>query len=102
MEGAELVDSVLDVVHKAIFAATIKNEDEKELRRKVVVKFIQVYNARAHRLLAAAGRAPELFYCSEEDPDSEDFGDLIMVVMDYIRGKTAHQWYGGRRDKLLP
>ena len=79
---------------KPIFLATIESDGERERNRDVVVKFVQIYNARAHHLLAAAGRAPELLYCSTEDPNSEDLGGLIMVIMEYIPGKTAHERYG--------
>jgi hypothetical protein len=64
------------------------------------VKFVQTYNATAHRLLAAAGRAPELLYCSMEDCESEYLGGLIMVVMGYLDGKTAQKRYKGKG--LLP
>jgi serine/threonine protein kinase len=75
--------------YKPMFLATLETED----RRRVVVKFVQTYNARAHRLLSDAGHAPELLYCSKGDPNSEDLGGLIMVVMEYVKGKTAHERY---------
>jgi serine/threonine protein kinase len=77
---------------KAIFLATI----EDSTNRKVVVKFVQYYNEEAHRLLAAAGLAPELLYCSKEDSESEYLGELIMVVMEYVEGQTAHKRYGNK------
>jgi serine/threonine protein kinase len=79
---------------KPIFLATIESGGEGERSRDVVVKFVQTYNARAHRLLAAAGYAPELLYCSTEDPHSEDLGGLVMAIMEYVPGKTAHERYG--------
>ena len=77
---------------RAIFQAI-----ETESRREIVVKFVQRYNAEAHRLLASADRAPELLYCSMEDPNSPDLAGLIMVVMKYIDGKTAYQQYGNQQ-----
>jgi hypothetical protein len=79
---------------KPIFLATI--EEGREPNRKVVVKFVQTYNARAHRVLTAAGQAPELLYCSTEDDQSEYLGGLIMVVMGYVDGKTAQKRYEGK------
>jgi len=81
---------------KAIFLATTETEDG-EGSRQVVVKFVQRYNPEAHRLLATARRAPHLLYCSTEDPNPTDLGGLIMVVMEYIDGKTAHQRYANQR-----
>ncbi|KAH9066534.1 hypothetical protein EDB87DRAFT_1553341, partial [Lactarius vividus] len=79
---------------KAIFIATTETEAG---RRNIIVKFTQRYNAEAHRHLATERLAPELLYCSKEDPDSADFAGLIMIVMEYIAGKTAYQQYGDRR-----
>ncbi|KAH9175907.1 hypothetical protein EDB89DRAFT_1847067 [Lactarius sanguifluus] len=80
---------------KAIFIATTGTGVE---RRNIIVKFTQRYNAKAHRHLATECRAPELLYCSKEDPNSADFAGLIMIVMEYIDGgKTAYQQYGNRR-----
>jgi serine/threonine protein kinase len=77
---------------KALFLATIESEDGPG--SQIVVKFTQRYNVTAHRLLAAAHQAPNLLYCSTEDPNSENLGGLIMVVMGYVSGETAHQQYG--------
>ena len=56
----------------------------------VVVKFVDRYGDRAHRLLADAGLAPKLLYTgsphiTEEQPS---YRDLSMVVMDYVEGST--------------
>ena len=91
---AYLVPKTRESHSKPIFLATIASEDGRESHRQVVVKFVQTYNARAHRLLAAEGYAPELLYCSTEDPNADDLGGLIMVVMGYVPGKTADQRYG--------
>ncbi|KAH9004562.1 hypothetical protein EDB86DRAFT_2771463, partial [Lactarius hatsudake] len=66
---------------KAIFRATAETEVG---RRNIIVKFTQRYNAEAHRHLATEHLAPELLYCSEDDPDSADLAGLIMVVMEDI------------------
>ncbi|KAH9054714.1 hypothetical protein EDB87DRAFT_1426930 [Lactarius vividus] len=79
---------------KAMFLATTETEDGREPRRQIVVKFVQRYNAEAHRLLAAADLAPEIFYSSTKDPD---LAGLTMVVMEFIDGKTAYQLYGSRQ-----
>ncbi|KAH9072282.1 hypothetical protein EDB83DRAFT_211792 [Lactarius deliciosus] len=77
---------------KAIFRAMTETDVG---RRNIIVKFTQRYNAEAHRHLATKHHAPELLYCSEEDPDSADLAGLIMVVMEDIDGgETAYQKYG--------
>ncbi|KAH9000157.1 hypothetical protein EDB92DRAFT_470325 [Lactarius akahatsu] len=80
---------------KAIFRATAETEGE---RRNIIVKFTQRYNVEAHRHLATKHLAPELLYCSEDDPDSADLAGLIMVVMEDIDGgQTAYEKYGNDR-----
>ncbi|KAH8986809.1 hypothetical protein EDB86DRAFT_2809337 [Lactarius hatsudake] len=76
---------------KAMFLATTETEDGRKPRRQIVVKFVQRYNAEAHRLLATAGLAPEIFYSPTEHPD---LVGLTMVVMEFIDGKPAHQHCG--------
>ena len=49
---------------------------------QIVVKFVQRYNADAHRLLAAKGLAPKLHYSSADD--NVRYGKWFMIVMDYI------------------
>jgi len=83
---------------KALFRAIIKSEDG-EPPGDIVVKFVESYNAKAHRLLATADHAPTLHYCSAEDPNPPELGGLIMVVMDYVDGQTARQLYA---DGQLP
>ena len=48
----------------------------------MIVKFVQRYNADAHRLLAAQGLAPKLHYSSTDD--NVRYGKRFMIVMDYI------------------
>ncbi|KIJ13061.1 hypothetical protein PAXINDRAFT_100881 [Paxillus involutus ATCC 200175] len=54
----------------------------------IVVKFVTKYGADLHREMAAAGFAPNLFYCGpiEVDGDTPSYGDLQMVVMEYVDG----------------
>ena len=67
---------------KATYLA--KQGDGKE----VVVKFTPTYNARAHRLLADRGLAPELIYDGTEGPR---YGGLLMIVMDDAKGGTLSE-----------
>ena len=53
---------------------------------EVVVKFTTRYNADAHRLLASAGYAPQLYACAAV------YGGLYMVVMERFHGKTMGYW----------
>lgn len=92
-----LMQKIPEAPSKAIFLATTETEDGQESRQEIVVKFVQRYNAQAHCLLAIAGRAPELIYCSKEDPNPPALSGLIMVVMGYIDGQTAHQQYGNQQ-----
>jgi serine/threonine protein kinase len=55
----------------------------------IVVKFVDNYGERAHRLLAENGLAPTLFYYGSPFLDKElSYHSLSMVVMDYINGDT--------------
>ena len=54
-------------------------------RIPVLVKFCESYGEAAHRVLAAAGLAPALRYCSQL------VGGAFMVMMDLIDGPDAHQ-----------
>jgi hypothetical protein len=85
---------------KAIFLAKAEQGQAQESGCQIVVKFVQRYNSKAHRLLAAARRAPELLYCSNEDANSPDLGGLIMVAMAHVDGKNAHERYGSNKPPL--
>ena len=61
---------------------------------EVVVKFTARYNVKAHRLLAEAGLAPRLYSCSRV------LGELYMVVMEFLPGKTM--LHSCRGCKYLP
>jgi hypothetical protein len=52
--------------------------------RTVVVKFCERYGEDAHRMLADAGLAPRLHYCSKV------VGGLFMVVMEQVYGRDSY------------
>ncbi|PBL01918.1 hypothetical protein ARMGADRAFT_914581 [Armillaria gallica] len=64
-------------------------------KTKVVVKFAQTYGVEAHRLLAQHNLAPPLLYFKHLNEDSAGYGDLKMVVMSYVEGKTATKVFNG-------
>jgi len=61
--------------------------------RTVVVKFCERYGEDAPRVLANAGLAPRLHYCSKV------VGGLFMVVMEQVDGRD---WYSEFRHRDLP
>ncbi len=69
---------------------TLRARTCAEPTRDIVVKFVDRYGERAHRLLASMGLAPELLYygspCLGEGQPS--YRSLFMVVMEYIDGQT--------------
>jgi RIO-like serine/threonine protein kinase len=69
-----------------MYIATLSNTDQE-----VIVKFTACYNVEAHRLLAEVGFAPTLRFCERV------IGDLYMVVMDRVDGKSIWQL---REDKI--
>jgi hypothetical protein len=56
-----------------------------DTNQEVIVKFTARYNERAHRLLAESDFAPRLHFCERV------IGDLYMVVMDRVGGKSIWQ-----------
>jgi serine/threonine protein kinase len=64
-----------------------------EPAQDIVVKFVDRYGERAHRLLADLGLAPKLFFCGSPCLSGKDpsYRSLSMVVMEYIDGKTLAQ-----------
>ena len=64
----------------------------------IVVKFVDRYGERVHRLLAKSDVAPALFYygspCLNEEPS---YHSLSMVVMDYIDGDTLASAKKGKK-----
>ncbi|CAA7263657.1 unnamed protein product [Cyclocybe aegerita] len=69
----------------ALYIATLGDTDQE-----VIVKFTARYNKAAHCLLADAQLAPKLHFCERV------IGDLFMVVMDRVDGKSVWQL---RQDK---
>ena len=60
-----------------------------------MVKFVQMYNFAAHRLLAAHNLAPRLLYPENvADEPAIDVSGLKLVVMEFVDGVTAHDAYG--------
>lgn len=71
---------------KAIFKARTSDG------QLIVVKFTDRYNATAHRLVAEANLAPQLLFISSDNPSALS-GGLIMVVMEFVEGETAHEMF---------
>jgi hypothetical protein len=64
-------------------------ENEKE---KLVVKFVERYGERPHRLLMGQGQAPELLYCGDVWPgevERSGCGTRKMVVMKFVPGRSG-------------
>ncbi|KAH7886464.1 hypothetical protein F5I97DRAFT_1928318 [Phlebopus sp. FC_14] len=59
-----------------------------EDRHKVVVKFVTEYGNEAHHMMGEAGYAPKLLFYGpiNVDADMPSYGNLRMVVMDYVDG----------------
>lgn len=75
---SDLVD--LQDATTTIYIATLDNTEQE-----VIVKFTARYNEAAHRLLAEAQLAPMLHFCGLV------VGNLYMIVMDRVEGKSAWQ-----------
>jgi serine/threonine protein kinase len=74
-----------DVSCTAIHARTCA-----EPARDIVVKFVNRYGERAHRVLAEAGLAPKLLYCGppQSDMGQPSYHPLCTVIMEYVKGLT--------------
>jgi hypothetical protein len=70
---------------KAVFKA------ETSDGQMIVVKFSDRYHVMAHRLLVKHGFAPQLLYHSSENTNRGDFGYQVMVVMEFVEGRTAEE-----------
>lgn len=83
---------------KAIFLAeTIDKENPKP----IVVKFVQSYNADAHRLLAEEKLAPELLYDGTMYPDDQPGPEHIMIVMELAQGEDLESLGGTRLPRSV-
>jgi serine/threonine protein kinase len=73
---------------KAIFKAQRQGD-----KQYVVVKFVERYNAEAHRILTERNLAPELLYVGKVSQPPSQFHSmvrtLLMVVMEFLSGSTA-------------
>ena len=69
--------------------------------RTIVVKFVERYGERAHRVLAAEGLAPALLYCGSPcfDQKEPSYQSISMVVMEYIDGDTLAVERGSGMDE---
>jgi serine/threonine protein kinase len=56
----------------------------------IVVKFVERYGEKAHRLLADAGLAPKLLYCGSPqlNSDQPSYQYISLAVMEYVDGET--------------
>ncbi|KAJ3478244.1 hypothetical protein NLI96_g9899 [Meripilus lineatus] len=64
--------------------------------QRIVVKFVARYGTEVHKYMAEKQLAPALLYCGPVVQGSGGFGDLRMVVMDYIDGQTLFRIYKGQ------
>ncbi|KAF5369674.1 hypothetical protein D9615_010238 [Tricholomella constricta] len=71
------------------FLATLNLPDA----RPVVVKFVPRYGVAVHRLLADRDLAPELIYHGPIGGASVSYNGLMMVVMEYIQGKSLAGYF---------
>lgn len=58
--------------------------------KPVLVKFCETYSESAHRILAAKGFAPAIYYCSQIS------GDAFMAVMDLVQVRDAYHEFKHR------
>lgn len=69
---------------------TLRAQTIAEPRQDIVVKFVDRYGEKAHRMLADEGLAPKLLYCGSpgHDDNQPSYRSISMVVMEYINGDT--------------
>ncbi|RDB30858.1 hypothetical protein Hypma_005976 [Hypsizygus marmoreus] len=70
------------------FLASLDEDD-----RHIVVKFVPRYAEVAHRILADLDLAPNLIHCGAISEEGLAYGELRMVVMDFVEGKTLAALY---------
>lgn len=72
---------------------TLRAHTLTDPKRDVVVKFVDRYGERAHRLLADHGLAPKLLYCGSPHLKDKDpsYDSLSMIVMGFVEGKTLEK-----------
>jgi hypothetical protein len=65
---------------------------KQETPRRSSTSGLERYGEEAHQLLAKEHLAPQLLYCGRVGIHDNDptFGELRMVVMEYVDGETLH------------
>ncbi|KAI0287938.1 hypothetical protein B0F90DRAFT_1148985 [Multifurca ochricompacta] len=76
-----------DDYRRSLFKATYDN-------RPVLIKFCEAYHGDAHRIVAKAGYAPQLFFCERLQ------GGVMMVIMELVDGSDAFHYFGS--TKTIP
>jgi serine/threonine protein kinase len=78
---------------------TLHARTTTEPAQDIVVKFVDRYGERAHRVLDVEGLAPKLFFCGSPRLSNEQpsYRFLSMVVMEYIDGETLAE-VGGKMN----
>ena len=81
--------NMLGFLEDGLDCTTLRARTCEHPAQDIVVKFVDQYGERAHRILAECDLAPTLFYygspCLDKEPS---YHHLSMVVMDYIDGDT--------------
>jgi serine/threonine protein kinase len=69
---------------------TLRAQTLTEPAQDIVVKFVDRYGEKAHRIIADEGLAPKLLYCGSprHDENQPSYQSIFMVVMEYIDGDT--------------
>jgi serine/threonine protein kinase len=80
----------LGYLESSFDCVTLHAKTDTKPTRDIVVKFVERYSERAHRILAKARLAPQLLYYGPVhcDPKQPSYNSLYMVVMEYIDGFT--------------
>ena len=68
-----------------------------------IVKFVDCYGEKAHRILADDGLAPKLLYCGSPrlDGDQPSYQSISLVVMEYIDGDTLAVAKQGMNEETM-
>ncbi len=79
-----------NVVVKFSDCVTLRARTLMEPAQDIVIKFVDRYGQKAHRILADEGLAPKLLYCASPrlNDDQPSYQSISMVVMEYIKGDT--------------